>query len=51
MFHVLSRGHPLTLASSCSGMAGLQSRQMKEVLFIKKVNQAVKEEQLKHLNW
>ncbi|KAM6893485.1 LOW QUALITY PROTEIN: cilia- and flagella-associated protein 221-like [Xenentodon cancila] len=36
----------------CSGsVAGLQSRQMKEALFIKKVNQAEREEQAKRLSW
>ncbi|XP_072225663.1 cilia- and flagella-associated protein 221 [Leuresthes tenuis] len=41
----------LKQALSCGSMAGLQSRQMKEALFMKKVQKAVKEEQLSHLKW
>ncbi|XP_070787047.1 cilia- and flagella-associated protein 221 [Enoplosus armatus] len=38
-------------AISCGSMSGLQNRQMKEALFIKKVQQNVKEEQANHLRW
>ncbi|KAM7375161.1 hypothetical protein PAMA_014307 [Pampus argenteus] len=36
---------------SCDSMVGLQNRQLKEALFIKKVQQNVKEEQANHLRW
>eukprot|EP00064_Thunnus_orientalis_P013408 superscaffoldBa00002176_g13447 len=36
---------------SGGSMVGLQNRQMKEALFIKKVQQNVKEEQANHLRW
>ncbi|KAM7365376.1 hypothetical protein PAMP_016309 [Pampus punctatissimus] len=35
----------------CDSMVGLQNRQLKEALFIKKVQQNVKEEQANHLRW
>ncbi|XP_029302570.1 cilia- and flagella-associated protein 221 [Cottoperca gobio] len=38
-------------AISCGSLAGLQNRQMKEALFINKVQQNVKEEQDNHLSW
>ncbi|XP_059183689.1 cilia- and flagella-associated protein 221 isoform X2 [Centropristis striata] len=38
-------------AMSCGSMAGLQNRQMKEALFLKKVQQNEKEEQANHLKW
>ncbi|XP_070814018.1 cilia- and flagella-associated protein 221 [Chaetodon trifascialis] len=38
-------------AISSGSMVGLQSRQMKEALFIKKVQQNVKEEQANHMRW
>ncbi|XP_047432471.1 cilia- and flagella-associated protein 221 [Mugil cephalus] len=38
-------------AVSCGSAVGLQSRQMKEALFTKKVQQSVKEEQVNHLKW
>ncbi len=41
----------ITSAISCGSTVGLQNRQMKEALFIKKVQQNVKEEQANHLRW
>ncbi|CAG5932512.1 unnamed protein product [Menidia menidia] len=38
-------------ALSCGSATGLQSRQMKEALFRKKIQGAVKEEQANHLKW
>ncbi|XP_070711423.1 cilia- and flagella-associated protein 221 [Pempheris klunzingeri] len=38
-------------AISCGSMAGLQNRQMKEALFVKKVQQNMKEEQANHFRW
>ncbi|KAM8722681.1 cilia- and flagella-associated protein 221 [Acanthopagrus schlegelii] len=38
-------------AISCGSMVGLQSRQMKEALFMKKVQQNMKEEQANHTRW
>ncbi|XP_044044430.1 cilia- and flagella-associated protein 221 isoform X2 [Siniperca chuatsi] len=38
-------------AISCGSMLGLQNRQMKEALFMRKVQQNVKEEQANHLRW
>ncbi|XP_038573991.1 cilia- and flagella-associated protein 221 [Micropterus salmoides] len=38
-------------AISCGSILGLQNGQMKEALFIKKVQQNVKEEQANHLRW
>ncbi|KAM4560585.1 cilia- and flagella-associated protein 221 [Odontesthes bonariensis] len=41
----------LKQALSCGSVAGLQSRQIKEALFMKKVQKDVKEEQANHLKW
>ncbi|XP_073318608.1 cilia- and flagella-associated protein 221 [Pagrus major] len=38
-------------AISCGSMVGLQDRQVKEALFMKKVQQNVKEEQANHTRW
>ncbi|TKS66233.1 Cilia- and flagella-associated protein 221 [Collichthys lucidus] len=38
-------------ALSCGSMVGLRNRQMKEALFMKKVQQNVKEEQGNHVKW
>ncbi|XP_040888487.1 cilia- and flagella-associated protein 221 [Toxotes jaculatrix] len=38
-------------AISCGSMVSLQTKQMKEALFIKKVQQNVKEEQANHIRW
>lgn len=38
-------------AICCGSVAGLQNRQIKEALFIKKVQQNVKEEQANHMRW
>ncbi|XP_075951224.1 cilia- and flagella-associated protein 221 [Anarhichas minor] len=38
-------------AISCGSMVGLQNRQMKEALFMKKVQQNVKDEQANQLRW
>ncbi|KAM9334117.1 cilia- and flagella-associated protein 221 [Symphorus nematophorus] len=38
-------------ALSCGSMVGLQNRKMKEALFMKKVEQNVKEEQANHNRW
>ncbi|XP_035854667.1 cilia- and flagella-associated protein 221 isoform X2 [Sander lucioperca] len=38
-------------AISCGSMVGPPNRQMKEALFVKKVQQNVKEEQANHLRW
>ncbi|XP_026157413.1 cilia- and flagella-associated protein 221 isoform X2 [Mastacembelus armatus] len=38
-------------AMSCGSVVALQNRQMKEALFIKKVQQNVKEEQARHIKW
>ena len=44
-------GIPSTSAISCGSMVGLQNRRMKEALFMKKVQQNVKEEQANHNRW
>ncbi|XP_037617594.1 cilia- and flagella-associated protein 221 isoform X1 [Sebastes umbrosus] len=38
-------------AISCGSTVGLQNKQLKEALFVKKVQQNVKEEQANHLRW
>ncbi|GLD68476.1 cilia- and flagella-associated protein 221 isoform X1 [Lates japonicus] len=38
-------------AISCGSVVGLQNKQMKEALFLKKVQQNVKEEQANHVRW
>lgn len=52
MSHIYNfAGIPFIPVISCGSMVGLQNRQMKEALFIKKVQQNVKEEQANHLRW
>ena len=48
---LLFPGLPPTSAISCGSMVGLQSKQMKEALFMKKVQQNMKEEQANHTRW
>lgn len=48
---LLFPGILFTSAISCGSVVGLQNKQMKEALFLKKVQQNVKEEQANHVRW